>query len=307
MEAIKHQIESSCKEYLININMYPCLKPKAIVHVVHGMIDHQGRYLEFIEYLYKHQFFVVSHDHIGHGMSVNTHDDLGAFRSGTWETLVEDTHQVVQYMKSEYNLKYFVLAHSMGSFVLRTYINQYQDIDGLILSGTAANANGVDAGILLAKTLIKAKGRDKTDPIFNKIIFGNYNRHFEQRTLYDWLTRDTVIVDQYVKDPLTSFDFTIGSYLQLFRGLKIISSSSSMKQVSKTLPILLISGSQDPLGGYGKGITKLYLKWKKQNFAFIELKLYEGGRHEMLNEVNRKDVYTDIVKWLELRLRSKVN
>ncbi len=304
MQKIEKTFKSNAGDYDIVYRIYPCLNAHAIVHIVHGMIDHQDRYLELISYLHQHQFMVVSHDHIGHGLSVFVKEDLGSFKNGTWETLVEDTHTLISLIKQTSNLPYFVFAHSMGSFVLRTYIQRFKDIDGLILSGTINQATGTLAGLTLANSLVKIKGRDKCDPIFHHLMFDPYNKHFERRTSADWLTRDLVKVNQYISDPLTRFDFTIGSYKQLLRGVLHVTSNHAFKDIDKQLPILILSGSEDPVGGYGKGMTSLFHKFKKNGFPFVELRLYPGGRHEMFNELNRQEVFEYLSLWIEKRLRA---
>lgn len=282
-------------------------KAKGIVQIAHGMAEHAGRYDGFAKYLNQNGFIVYANDHRGHGKTAGSIENLGylADEDG-FDLLVEDLHNLSMIIKGEYtSLPLILLGHSMGSFVAQRYIMFCgDDLDGVILSGS----NGKQGIILniasfIAKREIKKLGRKAQSQRLDSLVFGSYNKAFEPtRTEFDWLSRDGKEVDKYNKDPYCGTVFTAGFFYDFFTGLMKIEDKENIRLVPKHLPIYIFSGSKDPVGGFGKGIINLYNRYKDQGVIDIEYKLYEDGRHEMLNEINREEVMNDLLEWLGTHL-----
>ena len=276
---------------------------KAVLQVVHGMAEHGERYRTMAYYLAYHGYAVFIHDHAGHGKSVANEEELGYFgEKDGWKCLVRDTRILTVKAADKYpNRPIFLLGHSMGSFVARSYAAQYgKDLQGAVFCGTSGENPGAAAGIALAGLLEKFKGEHYRSAFIDHIAFGTYNKKYDNpRTAFDWLSRDTQEVDQYIADPLCGFLFTTAGYKDMFTLLKSVSEKSWYKSVPKKLPMLLISGSMDPVGAYGKGVRQVNSDLKKTGHEDVTLKLYDGARHELFNETNAKDVLKDLLAWLE--------
>lgn len=279
---------------------------KAVVQVVHGMAEHGERYRTMAYYLAYHGYAVFIHDHAGHGKSVTDPEELGYFgEKDGWKCLVRDTAVVSTKATSKYPAcPLFLLGHSMGSFVARSYCTQYADrLKGAIFSGTSGENPGAAAGIALAGLLEKFKGDHYRSPFIDHIAFGAYNKKYDNpRTDFDWLSRDEHEVDLYIEDPLCGFLFTTAGYKDMFTLLKSVSEKSWYKGVPKALPMLFISGTMDPVGAYGKGVRQVCSDLKKTGHEDVTLKLYDGARHELFNETNAKDVLKDLLQWLNEQL-----
>lgn len=281
---------------------------KAIFQIVHGMAEHGERYAEFAQYLCSKGYAVYLNDHIGHGKSVKTDDDLGYFGEvGGSDAFVEDARTLTDMAKKEYpGLPIIFFGHSMGSFVAREYARRYgkdEDIKGFIICGTSGKNPGAPAGIVLANLIIKLKGSHFRSKLIDKIAFGTYNAKIEsQRTPFDWLTKVDGIVDAYVADKYCGFLFTAAGYRDMFSLLNGVSGKDWFEAIDKKLPILLIAGRADPVGAYGKGITQVYNDLKLTGKTDVTVKLYDGDRHEILNEADRFGVYEDIAAWCSSKI-----
>lgn len=282
-----------------------------VVQLCHGINEYIGRYESFARYLASKGFVVVGNDHLGHGKSVLTQDDLGFFsnRDG-WDNVVDDVEKLrVLTMKKWPGVPYFMFGHSMGSFLLRTYIINYpaSHITGAILSGTGQNpVPTVTAGILLCDTVKHREGARYRSDVVKNMMFGSYNKGFEpNRTPYDWLTRDEKIVDAYAADPLCTFTPTVGLVRDMLGGLLFISSPYNLSRMEKSLPVYFMSGEKDPVGADGKGVVKTYGMFLKAGMKDVFCKFYPDGRHEMLNELNRADVYRDVLDWIFGHINAK--
>lgn len=277
----------------------PDTKPIGVVQLTHGMAEHILRYDHTAQALTRAGYVVVGHTHLGHGTQAKT---LGYFadRNG-WQALIDDVHALrVQTQQKYPELPYYLLGHSMGSFVVRCYLMQYgQGLTGAVISGTGAyGAPMVLPGLLLAN-IACLFGAKKPNALINKIGFAGNNRPFEPaRTPFDWLSRDAKVVDAYVADPLCGFVFTAAGFRDLFRGLRMMGSRSGVKRIPKDLPILFFSGDEDPVGAQGRGVRKVADSFRSAGLRSVEVHLYEGGRHEMLNEVNHETVETDLLQWM---------
>ncbi len=191
----------------------------------------------------------------------------------------------------------------MGSFIARCYLARYSDqLDGGIIVGTGGPNPGAKAGRLVAQGLCKMGKGKKPSQMLQKLAFGSYNSRFEGRTPYDWLTRDTQIVDQYAADPYCTFLFTASGFRDLFTLYGLANDLRTFKAVPKTFPLLLLSGGEDPVGGYGEGPRRVEELFRQTGHVDVTLRLYPGGRHEILNETNRGEVYEGLASWIGRRI-----
>lgn len=275
--------------------------PRAVVQLVHGIAEHIGRYDHFARYLADNGFVVAAEDHMGHGGSVGV-DGVKGYFTGGWLTAVADVKLLRDRMKEEFPaLPYYILGHSMGSFLLRTYLYTYPDkIDAAILSGTGWEQPAVvKAGLAACKLERLRLGEKKTSPLLTKLMFGSYNKSFAPvRTKDDWICSDPAVVDAYAADPLCGFEATVGLAHDLLTGIEMNETRENLLKMDKLLPVLFVSGGKDPVGGMSKGVLRCIDAFKRAGMRKITIKLYPEGRHEMLNEVNRDEVYQDILTWL---------
>lgn len=272
--------------------------PKYVFIISHGMAEHASRYDDFATYLNQHGCSVFAIDHIGHGESIEK-EQLGHWPKNGFNICVENLHTLIQHAKDIYPETPIILfGHSMGSFVSQEYIKKYSEsIDGVILSGSTKAGLLHKSGNMLAKVLFACGNTHKQNKFLNKLSFGSFNKAFKpNRTGFDWLSSDNEQVDKYISDPLCGFVCTTGFFKGFFKGLSTL--NKSIDAINKNLPIYIMSGSKDPVGAFGKGVIKLYNMYVKNHITTVDIKLYENGRHEMLNETNKLEVYMDIMSWI---------
>lgn len=277
-------------------------KPRAVLQIVHGIAEHVGRYDAFAAFMAQHGFLVVAEDHMGHGGSIGNHGIPGYFEGG-WFKAVADCYRLLSYTRMEQpDVPYFVLGHSMGSFLVRSMLIKYPkaNIDAVILSGTAWMHRGViNAGLAAAKLVCKTEGQHTYHKMLNQIIFAGNNRRVEhKRTPYDWLTRDEASVDAYIADPLCGFSVTAGLVRDMMIGLRFNQEPENLRHMKKTLPVLFLSGGDDPVSDYGEGATRAWKEFQKAGLAHAQIRLYPMCRHEVLNEINKEEVFDYILNWL---------
>ena len=280
---------------------------KAVVQIAHGMAEHSARYERFAQYLTENNFGVYANDHRGHGQTAGTIENLGYFADNKgWDLVVNDMNQLTTIIKNDHpNVPVFLLGHSMGSFLSRDYIFTYPDnINGVILSATACDPGLLGyAGIIISKVESLIRGKEAPSPLMDNLSFGSFNKAFKpNRTKFDWLSRDDAEVDKYVDDPFCGTVFKAGFFNDLVKGIKKINRASNIQDIPKKLPVYLFSGSDDPVGAFSKGVNKVYQAYKEAGISDLNIKFYKNGRHEMLNETNRTQVYKDIIDWIEKHL-----
>lgn len=283
-------------------------EPVGVLQIVHGMAEYIDRYDDFAKYMTEHGFNVIGHDHLGHGYSVSDERDYGFFAEENGDKIIiEDMHSITQYAKEKWEeLPNFILGHSMGSFCLRQYLTKYSnDVFGAIIMGTGWIPS---AAALLGKTIAtntcKSKGSHTVNPLLIKLTLEPYNKPFAPaRTNCDWLSKDEKQVDLYVNDKLCGFDFTAGAYKDFFTVLEKIAKNRQLIGMRKSLPILITSGSVDPVGGK-KACEKLNAQYKRSGIDDVTLKLWENDRHEILNELDKSDVYRYICTWLKSKIQN---
>jgi len=276
---------------------------KACLQIAHGMAEHAKRYDDFATFLNKNGFAVFANDHRGHGKTAGSVENLGYFADENgFETVVDDMRVLTEKIRAEFPEKpVFLLGHSMGSFLSRYYaIEDASKIKGLILSGTAGDPGMLGkVGKTLSKLIAAFSGKKSPTPLMTALSFGAYNKQFKpNRTEFDWLSRDNEQVDKYVNDPYCGTVFTAGFYTDMLGGLLYVNQEAAIAKMRKDLPVYLISGDKDPVSENGKGVKEVFEKMKKAGLNDVEMKLYPDARHEILNELNKEEVYQDILNWL---------
>ncbi|MBS6508905.1 MAG: alpha/beta hydrolase [Paraclostridium bifermentans] len=275
-----------------------------IVQISHGMSEEGGRYKKFANYLTNNGYIVYINDHRGHGKSAENINRIGilAEKDGI-HCIVKDLNKLTKIIKTENNgLPIFLFSHSMGSFAAQKYIIDFsEDIDGVILSGTnGLHGIEVDLGFLVAKVMSKIQGREKKAYLIDKLAFGGFNKKFKpNKSEFDWLSRDFKEVEKYIENEYCGVVFSNGYFYDLFKLFKEIRNINNFKKINSKLPIYIFAGDKDPVGKFGKGVTKLYENYKKVGIENVEFKLYSGGRHEMLNEINKDEVINDTINWIK--------
>ncbi|MDZ5473000.1 alpha/beta hydrolase [Bacillus sp. 31A1R] len=282
-------------------------KPRAIVQIAHGMAEHIERYDHFARFLVENDCFVYGNDHRGHGKTAAAKEQLGYFSDERgFDIVVEDMLQLTNMIEKKHPQTPIILfGHSMGSFLARRLIQmEGTKYSGVILSGTGGDPGWLGkVGIWLAAREVKKKGKKAESPLLEKAIFGSHNKSFKpNRTEFDWLSRDESEVDKYIEDPLCGNKSKAGFFLDLLTGISAINKMEWINQIPKDLPIYLFSGDQDPVGNFSKGVLQVFKSYVDAGIKDVTYKLYPNGRHEMLNELNKEEVYKDILNWMNEKL-----
>ncbi len=278
-------------------------RPHAIVQICHGMREYVMRYEPLADYLSGLGYVVCGNDHTGHGKTAADADDFG-FTGGA-NVMVEDVSALSWRMRDEYpGLPLVLLGHSMGSFVARLYATRYPgQADGLVIVGTGGPDNPTGMGKLLARLTAKLRGERYRSKLITQIAFGSYNKRVPRekgktRSPSSWLSRDEAVVKAYDEDEYCSYIFTAKGYYDLFDLIGRVSQREWAYRLPRTLPVLLLSGEEDPVGGYGRGVKKVYERLLDAHMTDVRMLLYAGARHEVFNETNRESVFRDLSQWL---------
>ena len=291
--------------------------PVAWLHIMHGMSEHAVRYAGFAEFLNQQGIMVTADDHRGHGETGKAMgNSYHIADSDGWNQMLDDQWQFINHIREDHSLPLILMGHSMGSFMAthlcQRYGQQLKDITdhklcGLILSGSNYEPSSTWKIASCAARLERWRvGRDKPSSILEKMSFGAFNNAFKPaRTASDWLSRDDSMVDLYIDDPLCGGTLTTQSWCDFLQGMGELSKPESMAKLDSELPVYLFSGALDPVGKTGVGVTALQTKLLESGVLKVDMQLYPGGRHETLNETNRRDVYQDVLTWLA-SLKSEV-
>ena len=277
-------------------------QPKGVVQIFHGMAEHAKRYESFAKFLNSRGFIVYADDHRGHGKTAGKVEKIGCVGKDGFSNIVDDEYEITQLIKQKYNnIPLVILGHSFGSFVAQEYIIRYSnDIDGAIISGTAYRKGGaVVFGKILSTIGVKLFGEENPSKIIDRLSFLGYNKKINNpKSVHAWLSRDEEKVKEYDDDECCGTTFTSGFWYHFFNGMSMLNKENRIAMIRKSLPIFVFAGTGDPVGSYGKLVKLLYDKYKEAGIKDVSLRLYPDGRHEMLNETNREEVYSDIYKWV---------
>ena len=259
-------------------------EPKAVFQIVHGIAEVAERYDAFAQVLAQRGFVVVADDHMGHGQSVGEGDTNGYFTGG-WFSAVADSYHLLELTKAEFpNLPYVLFGHSMGSFMARTILCKYPD-------------SGIDAAIICGTGWQPAFALPAVIKVVEKLEIG---RAVQQEC------RDARIVDAYIAHPMCGFTETTGLLRDLMTGIRYIEKPESLAAMRKELPVFFIAGGDDPVGNYGKGVRQSADAFRKAGMADVSVHIYPLCRHEILNEINREEVYGDILQWLSSHMKKSL-
>ena len=291
-------------------HQWPTKEPIGWLHIMHGMAEHGGRYADLAGFLNQQGIMVTAGDHRGHGLTGSAVDSLYHVADNDgWNQMVDDQCQLIGHIATEHDLPLVILGHSMGSFMATHFCQRFakeltsKQLKGLILSGSnydAPAAFKVFAG--LAKIERLRLGGRKISNLLETLSFGAFNRAFKpNRTEKDWLSRDHGMVDTYIADPMCGGAISTQSWYDFLSGLAQLFTPKALAQIDKELPVYLFAGELDPVGKQGKGVKKFQEILQQIGIEQVDLKLYAKGRHEMINETNRTEVYDDILKWLQAR------
>ena len=294
-------IKSKCDDLDIDIAIFePESKIKGIFQISHGMAEHKERYYEFMEYLANNGYVAVINDHRGHGKSIKNNDDLGYFYDTNAEYIVEDLYQITKLIKEQYpNKKVILFGHSMGSMVVRKYLKKYDDeIAKLIVCGSPSKNKYAKIGLDLAKLIGKIKGEKYRSKFIQKLAFGSYNSG-KEKSENAWICNNEETVNKYDEDEFCGFIFTANGFQNLFNLMIDIYNKNGWNMKNKNLPILFIAGSNDPVIINKEKWLASQTFLKKLGYSNIPNKLYDGMKHEILNEKDSKLVYEDILNFIE--------
>ena len=296
------------------LNVLLCLpegRPRAVLQMTHGMVEYIGRYEQLACWLADRGVAAVGHDHLGHGGSVVSREEYGYFgRPDGNRLLLDDIHRVTRWAKALPELEglpWFLLGHSMGSFYARQYLCEYGgELQGAILMGTGWQPRAAArAGRALCHLLAAFHGWRYRSKLVDSMAFGGYNRSFRPaRTSKDWLNRDEKEVDRYLSEERCSFRFTLNGYDSLFTALERLCDKELLARAPKDLPVLFLSGDDDPVGNRGRGVQKAAQSLRDAGMRRVEVKLYPGARHELLVELNRQEVFADIGSFIQNQIQA---
>ena len=276
----------------------------ATLLIVHGMAEHSGRYSDFAQFLADNGIAVATYDHLGHGQTVKTVDDLGFFGDEhPVQSLLKDVIVMADSLKARHpNVPHFVMGHSMGSFIVRNVLKHHaRNFSGAILMGTA-DANPLTKVLLPINKLLAKVAPRQPNTIFANVMNKVLNSQLSDRdssSQFAWLSENTANIAAYEADPKTGFDFTNNGFMTLFTLMNTGLNKGWATTIAKDFPMLFVSGEEDPIGEMGKGVRKIVSRLNKQKFSRVDIQLYPNMRHEVLHETGHKIVYQDLLAWIK--------
>lgn len=279
------------------------LAPKGIIQIIHGMAEHGKRYEEFAKFLNSKGYIVFADDHRGHGKTAKTIDALGYIGEDGFERIVQDEYELTEHFKKQYNLPLIIVSHSFGSFVAQRYcILHSEAIEGITYIGTTAGRSTLSyvlAKVARAQIFVSRKGEAQKSNLLNFLASGSFNKRTEKVTNVDWLAKNSKTVTDYINDPYCGTVFTAGFYYHLSKGLSKMYNKKVLSNIRKDLPILILGGEEDPVGGYGKFFIKLKEYYQRVGIQNVSCTIYKDMRHEILNEEDNIRVYKKISSFIE--------
>ncbi len=299
---------SGCAQIHVNQWLPSDGKIRGVIQIAHGVAEYGKRYEPFAEFLCNNGFAVFADDHLGHGESQIPHRPMVYLgEENGWWNVVEDMEQLRKHLAQQFpDLPCYLFGHSMGSFLTRSHMILHPGCyDGYILCGTGhPGTMTIRSGQFLADCKIRKHGKAGYSPLLEKMAFGSYNKKFApNRTTFDWGSRNEENVDAYLADPLCGGKTTLGLFRDMFEGLRFITEPSQMAKMDPQVPVLFISGGDDPVGDMGKGVQKACQRFREAGVKDVQMKLYPKLRHEILNEKEYKFIYADVMMWLEAHLK----
>ncbi len=281
----------------------------AVLQITHGMVEYIERYTGLAEFLNSKNVAVIGHDHIGHGDSVKSEEEWGIMHCECpSDIMVEDIFTNYKKGKEMFPDKpYFILGHSMGSYMLRKFLcekaNDIDGIDGAIIMGTGTEADGaIKAGSTVVKMIAAFKGYDHRSKFVAGLMYGSTYKGYDTDGTGDrtksWLNRDVDEVNKYYADPKCTYMFSLNGYKALLEATGYDNNMDNINKMRKDMPIIFMSGSQDPVGAQGEGVKAAKAKFEEAGIQDISIKLYEDYRHEILHEIGKEVVYQDIYDWM---------
>ena len=301
MEEKKYYIKQQ-DGYTTQLYSFNSKKPvKISLLVLHGMAEHHSRYKEFARFLTNHGIDVFLYDQRGHGMD-KPKSELGYFTPNKGdEVVVDDAIRIINFIKElNKDHKFILMGHSMGSLITRNVIQKDDSMDGVIICGTANPIHFIARiGLGVFQLISLGKNKLTAAPICDKILFKTktYNKYCTN-TQVDWLSRDKKVVHNYCMDPYCGFICSYAFYMDLLRLTIGATNKSNIRKTRKDLPINIISGTSDPVGGNGRDVKRLIKSYQKEGYSNLQFTLYEGCRHELLNELNKHEVMNDLATYL---------
>ena len=283
----------------------PGIAPAGIVQIVHGMSEHVERYDEFARYLVSRGYIVCANDHIGHGESVADPSEWGCLPSvGGKEVLINDVHELRKTVASRYarQTPYIMFGHSMGSFIVRAYLARFAEgLAAAVICGTGQQPLLLSKfGNLVARRIAASKGDAYKSTFLDGLGAGSFAKKIDNpRTEFDWISTDDAVVDAYIADESCGVMFSAGGYATLTDLTGEVVTAAAAGAVPTDLALLFIAGALDPVGDMGKGVERAVEQYRRAGVETVDLKLYEGMRHEILNEPGRAEVYADVADWID--------
>ena len=280
----------------------PGTTARCVVQIVHGLAEHGARYERLARALTDAGYAVYAADHRGHGRTVRTPEDFGFFaaRDG-WGKCLEDLRQVNRRIAADNpGVPLILLGHSMGSLMAQHFIGAQGDaLAGVVLSGSSGKPSALAAaGRLIGRLERLRLGRRGHSALMQALSFGAFNKQFAPaRTPFDWLSRDAAEVDKYIADPLCGFPASVQLWIDLLDGLGEATSARRQARIPKRLPIYVISGSRDPVGGNTRSVAQLLAAYRRAGLERVAHRFYADARHELFNETNRDEVTRDLIAW----------
>ena len=271
---------------------------KGCLQIAHGMVEHIERYDEFAAFLASKGIYTVGHSHLGHGKSVADKSKMGYFAAPKGNAcVIGDIHELRTMIQKKYpNVPYFMLGHSMGSFLIRQYLGlNGEGLAGAIIMGTGEQPDLIVAGgKMVCKVIAAFKGWEHRSRFVNSLVIGA----FEKEMGKGWLSKNTENVKKYAADPLSGFIFTLNGFYHMFDGISKMNWLEKGGKFPKELPVFFVAGSEDPVGAHGKGVETVYGRYLEKGAKDAKIKLYEGDRHEILNEYDKEVVFDDLLNWI---------
>lgn len=307
MDSETLRLEADDGQTLVVHSWVPEASPRATIQIAHGLAEHGLRYARLAEALVAEGYAVYANDHRGHGETAGAEDELGWFGpTEGWRRVVADLRLIHADIGERHpDLPRVLLGHSMGSFMTLSYLMTHgEDVDLAVLSGS--NVGGgllVKAGRVVAKLERLRQGPRGRSKLLDFLSFGSFNNDFKPaRTDFDWLSRDPEEVDRYVADPRCGFIASNQLWVDFLAALIELGEDSNLARIPKQLPIYVLAGERDPVGGQGEGVRALVDQLRATGHDQVDLRLYPEGRHEMFNETNRDEVTAELIAWLNRRL-----